>query len=104
MKALLLTEYGRLTVLINGDEEISSPGSRAMITKLASEHDFVLSHEGSSITGDKVSLATAVSKAVVGNSGFHAVSVFPSVKDGHPMAEVSLHKGAEWKTAVEKLD
>jgi glutamate carboxypeptidase len=52
-------EYGRLTVLVNGDEEISSPGSRAMITRLASEHDFVLSHEGSSITGDKLSLATA---------------------------------------------
>jgi len=52
----------------------------------------------------KVSLATAVSKAVAGNPGFHAVSVFPSVKDGHPAAEVSLHKGAEWKTAVEKLD
>ncbi|MGZ5271986.1 MAG: M20/M25/M40 family metallo-hydrolase, partial [Ramlibacter sp.] len=52
-------EYGKLTVLINGDEEISSPGSRAMITKLASEHDFVLSHEGSSITNDKLSLATA---------------------------------------------
>lgn len=52
-------EYGKLTVLINGDEEISSPGSRAMITRLASEHDFVLSHEGSTVTGDKLSLATA---------------------------------------------
>jgi glutamate carboxypeptidase len=59
LQKLDFREYGRLTVLINGDEEISSPGSRAMITKLASEHDFVLSHEGSSITGDKLSLATA---------------------------------------------
>jgi hypothetical protein len=48
--------------------------------------------------------ATAFSKAVAGNVGFHAVSVFPSLKDGHPVAEISLHKGGEWKTVVEKLD
>lgn len=59
LQKLDFREYGKLTVLVNGDEEISSPGSRAMITKLASEHDFVLSHEGSSVTGDKLSLATA---------------------------------------------
>ncbi|MDB5958153.1 M20/M25/M40 family metallo-hydrolase [Ramlibacter sp.] len=59
LQALDFKEYGQLTVLINGDEEISSPGSRAMITKLASEHDFVLSHEGASLTDDKLSLATA---------------------------------------------
>ena len=29
LKALDFKEYGTLTVLINGDEEISSPGSRA---------------------------------------------------------------------------
>ncbi len=52
-------EYGTLTVLINGDEEISSPGSRAMITRLAGEHDFVLSHEGAYVNDDKLSLATA---------------------------------------------
>ena len=52
-------EYGTLTVLINGDEEISSPGSRALITRLAGEHDFVLSHEGAYISEDKLSLATA---------------------------------------------
>ncbi len=52
----------------------------------------------------KVSLASAVSRAVAGNAGFHAVSVFPSLKDGHPVAEVSLHKGAEWRTVTEKLE
>ena len=52
----------------------------------------------------KASLAAGVSKAVAANPGFHAVSAFPSLKDGHPVAEVSLHKGAEWKTVVEKLD
>src|SRR5207245_9713055 len=52
----------------------------------------------------KTSLASAVSKAVAGHAGFHAVSVFPSLKDGHPVAEVSLHKRAEWRTVTEKLD
>ncbi|MES2952120.1 MAG: glutamate carboxypeptidase [Pseudomonadota bacterium] len=52
-------EYGTLTVLINGDEEISSPGSRAMLTRLGAEHDFVLSHEGVYTKDDTLSLATA---------------------------------------------
>lgn len=59
LKQMGFNEYGTLTVLINGDEEISSPGSRAMITKLAGQHDAVLSHEGASINDDKMSLATA---------------------------------------------
>jgi glutamate carboxypeptidase len=59
LKELGFKEYGTLTVLINGDEEISSPGSRALLTKLGGEHDFVLSHEASSVSDDKLSLATA---------------------------------------------
>jgi hypothetical protein len=49
------------------------------------------------------SLSAAVSKAVSANPGYHAVSVFPSLKNGHPVAEVSLHKGAEWRTITVKL-
>ena len=52
----------------------------------------------------KVSLAAAVAKAGAAHAGYHAVSVFPSLKDGHPVAEVSLHKGAEWQAVKEKLD
>jgi hypothetical protein len=32
------------------------------------------------------------------------ISVTPSLKDGHPVAEVTLAKGEEFKTAAEKLD
>lgn len=39
-------EWGELTVLFNSDEEISSPASRAHITRLGAEHDVVLSFEG----------------------------------------------------------
>lgn len=59
LQALKFKEYGTLTVLINGDEEISSPGSRALLTRLGGEHDAVLSFEGASVKDDKLSLATA---------------------------------------------
>ena len=52
----------------------------------------------------KRSLAAAASDAVKANKGHRVVSVFPALKDGHPLAEVTLVKGAEWKTATEKLD
>jgi glutamate carboxypeptidase len=59
LRQLNFADYGTLTVLINGDEEISSPGSRALLTKLGGEHDAVMSFEGSPIADDKLSLATA---------------------------------------------
>jgi glutamate carboxypeptidase len=59
LNALGFKEYGTLTVLINGDEEISSPGARNLLTRLGGEHDVVMSFEGSSVRDDKLSLATA---------------------------------------------
>ncbi len=59
LKALNFKDYGTLTVLINGDEEISSPGARSLLTRLGGEHDVVMSFEGSSVREDKLSLATA---------------------------------------------
>jgi glutamate carboxypeptidase len=56
--------YGTLTVLINPDEEISTPGHRALITRLAAEHDATLSFEGAGCTIDSLSLATAGIAAV----------------------------------------
>lgn len=59
LQAMKFKDYGTLTVLINGDEEISSPGARALITRMGGEHDAVLSFEGASVKEDKLSLATA---------------------------------------------
>ena len=39
-------DYAKLGVLINGDEELGSPGSGAFITQLGGEYDAVLSFEG----------------------------------------------------------
>ena len=63
LRALNFRDYGLLTVLINGDEEVSSAGSRTLITKLGSEHDLVLSCEGSDRT-DAIRLTTAGIAAV----------------------------------------
>ena len=43
LKAMNFHDYGTLTVLINADEELSSPGSRSLITKLGAEHDATFS-------------------------------------------------------------
>jgi uncharacterized membrane protein YkoI len=52
----------------------------------------------------KRSLDAAASEAVKENKGFRVVSVMPALKDGHPVADVTLVKGSEWKTVSEKLD
>ena len=66
LKAVNFREYGTLSVLINGDEEISSPGSRSVITRLGREHDVVLSCEGGGSEGDdRVQLATTGSGDVL---------------------------------------
>jgi glutamate carboxypeptidase len=51
--------FGALTVLINADEELSSPGSRSLLTKLGAEHDATFSVESSRAESDKLSLATS---------------------------------------------
>jgi glutamate carboxypeptidase len=50
--------YGTLTVLINGDEEISSPGSRATLSSVAADQDMTLSFEAGGPEGG-VRLATS---------------------------------------------
>jgi hypothetical protein len=60
--------------------------------------------QSSAMAKAKVSLRSATEKAVKENNGYRAVSVTPSLKEGHPIAEVTLVKGTEFKTAAEKLD
>ena len=59
LRELQFNEYGTLTVLVNSDEEISSPGSRSELTRAGAEHDVVLSFEASRAETDKLSLATS---------------------------------------------
>ncbi len=59
LRELKFDQFAQLTVLINGDEEISSPGSRAALIQLGIDHDVVMSFEGSRENSDKLALATA---------------------------------------------
>lgn len=58
LQKLDFKDYGTLTVLINGDEEISSPGARATITRLGAEQDAVFSFEGGGAEA-RLTLATS---------------------------------------------
>jgi len=65
LKAMDFRGYGLLTVLVNADEEMSSPGSRKLITQLGAEHDAVFSCEASRVDSDKLALATAGIASVI---------------------------------------
>ena len=52
----------------------------------------------------KRSLDAAATEAVKENKGYRVVSVMPALKEGHPVADVTLVKGSDWKTVSEKLD
>lgn len=58
LQKLDFKDYGTLTVLTNGDEEISSPGARATITRLGADQDAVFSFEGGGTEG-RLTLATS---------------------------------------------
>lgn len=52
----------------------------------------------------KTSLAVAIKKALQENKDSRAVSVAPALKEGHPVADVTVLKGDEFKTISERLD
>ncbi|ANN66961.1 M20/M25/M40 family metallo-hydrolase [Bordetella bronchialis] len=58
LQKLKFDDFGTLTVLFNGDEEISSPGARSTITRVAADQDAVFSFEGGGSHGD-LRLATS---------------------------------------------
>jgi len=60
--------------------------------------------QGEAMVKAKRSLQAAAAEAVKENNGYRVVSVMPSLKDGHPVADVTLVKGEAWKTVSEKLD
>jgi hypothetical protein len=60
--------------------------------------------QGDAMAKAKVPLDRAVDKAVRANGGYRAVKVEPTLKDGKPVADVTLMKGADVKKVAEKLD
>ena len=66
LRALQFDGYGRITVLFNADEEVSSLASRALITRLGAEHDVTLSFEAATDGAEEVSLITSgIARAIL---------------------------------------
>ncbi len=60
--------------------------------------------ESEAMAKAKRSLGAAVTEALKAAKGYRAVSAVPALKDGHPVAEITLVKGEEFRTVSEKLD
>jgi glutamate carboxypeptidase len=94
LREMNFRSFGVLTVLINADEEVSSPGSRATLTKLGGEHDAVFSCEGSRVESDQLSLTTA---------GIAAVALNVKGKASHAGAAPELGRNALYEMAHQVL-
>ncbi len=94
LKAIDFRQYGTLTVLVNGDEEISSPASRATFGRLGAEHDLTMSFEGSPVNSDQLSLATA---------GIAAVTLDVTGKASHAGAAPHLGRNAIYELSHQML-
>ena len=93
LNALQSRDYSLLTVLINGDEEVSSAGSRTLITRLGSEHDLVLSCEGAG-QEDGIRLTTA---------GIAAVQLKVTGRASHAGAAPELGRNALYELSHQML-
>ncbi|MGH6738921.1 MAG: hypothetical protein ACREDY_07785 [Bradyrhizobium sp.] len=51
-----------------------------------------------------LSLSAASAKAVAANAGYAAVKVVPIMKEGHPVADMTLMKGMEVRKVEQRLD
>ena len=51
----------------------------------------------------KSTLASALAKALAANVGYTAVEVIPVLEGGHPVAEITLMKGGQFKAVSEPL-
>jgi len=50
------------------------------------------------------SLEAATAEVVGRSSGYRAVSAMPRLNDGHPVAEITLVNGTDWRVVLERLD
>jgi glutamate carboxypeptidase len=94
LRALDSRDYGTLTVLINADEELSSPGSRSLLTRLGAEHDATLSFEASRAESDKIALATA---------GIASIALKVYGNASHAGAAMAKHAQAIYKELRQEL-
>ena len=52
----------------------------------------------------RISLFASANAAVKANAGYQAISIYPQLQNGRPVAEVTLLQGTAFKKVTEKLD
>ena len=88
-------------------EAVLDPATGAIVKaeKIADADDLKEAKaQSAAMTKATKSLLTATDAAVKANAGFRAISVEPELKDGHPVAEVTLLQGSTFKKVSSKLD
>lgn len=98
LNALAVRNYGRVTAMINGDEEIGLPDTRALIEQASWEHDAVLSFEGGGgPRTDRIRLAAsdiaAAALAVRGRASHAGSTPERGVSAGYELAHQVLLAG-----------
>ena len=79
-------------------------GKVAKIDKITSGDDYKdAQSQSQAVANAKTSLTAALTKAVGANPGYGAVSATAVLKNGKPVAEITLLKGREFKTVDQPL-
>ena len=80
-------------------------GAVAKAEKIIDADDLkVAAAQKAAMTKATVSLLAAADAAAKANAGLRAVSIYPQMQQGHPVAEVTLLQGTVFKKVTEKLD
>ncbi len=80
-------------------------GKVAKVEEITSGDDLTAAKaQSEAMAKAKRSLRDVVNAAQKAHSGFHAISVTPSLNAGHPIATVTLYEGHETRAVTEKLD
>jgi len=80
-------------------------GKIAKVEEITSGDDLAAAKtQAEAMAKAKRSLRDAIKAAEKAHKAFHALSVTPALKDGHPLATVVINKEHETRTVTEKLD
>jgi hypothetical protein len=87
-------------------EVVANPktGTVAKAEKITDADDLKAAVQKAAMDKATVSLPAAADAAAKANAGLWAVSVYPELRNGHPVAEVTLLQGTALKKVTEKLD
>ena len=82
-----------------------SVGTVAKVDVITDGEDLAAAHrQREAMARATRTLEVATTAAVRANPGYRAVSALPQMADGHPVVEITLVNGTEWRVVHERLD